>query len=203
MDSCRSQSGLSKTGFSEIPLFTVGTTSIEALAGSDISHHLLPDMMDATTAKSALELAQRMLESLPCTSSDQASPRRYLFIRGDKSANDLQPILRKSGCLVHEVQVYSTAPNPDLTKIISEACASYAFDQPLWLAFFSPSTAGFALPQLEGLVEPKGGARGGQVKIAAIGEKTRAFLEESGIQVDAMAIEPNAEGLVQALRGHS
>jgi uroporphyrinogen-III synthase len=159
---------------------------------------MLPDILKPTTAKSAILLGQKMLETLPPPQAD----RSFLFVRGDKSSNDLQPMLRKAGYSVTETQVYITSANPRLEAYISEAIGTLPPSNscenisPLWLVFFSPSTSEYALPHLEPLMRSER-----RVKVAAIGEKTRSFLAENGVKVDAVAEEPNAAGLVQALLG--
>lgn len=153
---------------------------------------MLPDVSNAISAKSAVLLGQKMLHLLP---PPQAG-RSFLFIRGDKSSNDLQPMLREAGYSVKETQVYVTSANPKVEAYISEAINTLPTNSSsLWLVFFSPSTSGYALPHLQSLM-----ASERAVQIAAIGEKTRSFLVENGIKVDAVAEEPNAAGLVQALQ---
>lgn len=72
------------------------------------------------------------------------------------------------------------------------------------MTFFSPSSAGMALSYLRrpGMLSSTDGSGGlrERVRIAAIGEMTRRFLEDQGVEVDAVAEEPNAEGLVEAIR---
>jgi hypothetical protein len=99
----------------------------------------------------------------------------------------------------------------------------------IWLGFFSPSSAGMVLPHLCVLLDspawrhpavlPRTGARRGRIngehemgssaeaasgdvailRFAAIGETTRAYLESFGMEVAAVAEQPTAEGLVEAI----
>lgn len=73
------------------------------------------------------------------------------------------------------------------------------------MAFFSPSSAKNVLPNLSTLeIPPSTGSTGKRewnVRVAAIGDTTRRYLlEEAGVRVDAVAEEPSAEGLVEAIR---
>jgi uroporphyrinogen-III synthase len=178
------------------------------LAASDCAKSLLPDLGRSTSAKTATLLAEHMLEQLSTSQPEGAASRSYLFIRGDKSANNLQPILRDAGHTVYETQVYSTSLNPEFAGLVKSEIASLAAsDAPggvIWLAFFSPSSAGYALPYLTPLLDSAAvGETGPRVRVAAIGETSRAFLAESGITVHAVADEPNARGLVGAITSAS
>jgi hypothetical protein len=100
----------------------------------------------------------------------------------------------------------------------------------IWLGFFSPSSAGMVLSHLHALLDsptrehcailPRkgtwrghvdgdhetessaeaGSGDGAMLRLAAIGETTRAYLESVGMEVSAVAEQPTAEGLVEAIR---
>lgn len=170
--------------------------------------------------------------------------KRYLFVRGDKSLNTLQPALLASGHSLVEIPVYFTAPRASLGLDISELSRLFAGPDPdigtntpteldaakdpevrtnkrgtiAWLAFFSPSSAGYVLPLLQpsvreamtiqpvsGMqVEVDGEEEGGGkviVKVFAIGETTRKWLESQGVRVDRVAEAPDAGGLLNAING--
>ena len=57
-----------------------------------------------------------------------------------------------------------------------------------------------ALDHLPSSTESPLGGPSGRVKIAAIGETTTQFLVQYGLEVQAVAKEPTAEGLVNAIR---
>jgi uroporphyrinogen-III synthase len=101
--------------------------------------------------------------------------------------------------------VYTTSAHPATEHHVSDAIealqigAAQSGRSDLWLVCFSPSTAGYALPHLAGLLRGKS-VGSYRVRVAAIGEKTLSFLFDSGVEVDAVADEPNAFGLVQAIR---
>lgn len=126
--------------------------------------------------------------------------------------------LRSAGYTVREVQVYATGSIPDLAANIGAHIGDMAAEkddrqadspspslaaEKVWLAFFSPSSAEFALPHLVPLLGSSSSevsARGSKhIRVFAIGETTARFLRGRGITVDAVAAEPSAVGLVQAI----
>lgn len=60
------------------------------------------------------------------------------------------------------------------------------------MAFFSPSSAELVLPLL--------GDRLVQYRVAAIGGTTEKHLRERGVMVEAVAEQPTAEGLLEAIQ---
>lgn len=120
------------------------------------------------------------------------------MVRGDKSLEEVPSALKEAGREVREVTVYETAEEPKLSQRVSEISKEIHGETTVWLAFFSPSSAKMVLPHIRsaGLLD----RTGREVRVAAIGETTRRFLEGGGWLVDAIAAEPNAEGLFEAIR---
>lgn len=175
---------------------------------------------------------------------------RYLVIRGDKSLDEIPRRLKDAGREVLEVVVYETTERTGLDDDLRSAMTQLQGlgtrgeddgTGSIWLAFFSPSSAGMVLPHLHALLDspaldlsailPRNGTRRGHVngdhetgssaeagyvpvessaeagsgdvatlRLAAIGETTRAYLESVGMAVSAVAEQPTAEGLVEAIR---
>jgi uroporphyrinogen-III synthase len=127
-------------------------------------------------------------------------------IRGDKSTEEVQSALRAAGREVVEVVVYQTSQRPELETALRTALPEIYPAQPNglssqlkpsttppapWLAFFSPSSAGMVLDLLVGSAG---------IRVFAIGETTRKYLLSREVKVDAVANEPTAQGMLEALR---
>lgn len=173
------------------------------------------------SAKSAGALVPLLLDALPMSSDrtldqdDSASAleqyaeksngptgsspyRPYLIIRGDKSLEEIPAALKQAGRDVVELTVYSTSPRSDIAQSLAVAlrtvCQNEAPPTPIWLAFFSPSSASYVLPHI-----PTGLLEQSRLRYFVIGETTRSYLEEQGMTVHAVAGEPNARGLSTAI----
>lgn len=132
------------------------------------------------------------------------------MVRGDKSTNELQDGLKSAGRAYKEISIYTTSSRSDLESNIERAIAvrrppneetegngllgENKGDAEMWIAFFSPSSAEYVLPIL--------GSRLGGCKIAAIGGTTERYLLDRGLEVQATAEQPTAEGLVRAIQAH-
>jgi uroporphyrinogen-III synthase len=197
-----------------MPLWTVGQASTDVFEGAlifqSVFDRLIPALLPENIAKSAKELVPRILAAPPrvglvATLEDAthvelepAEPRNfapYLLIRGDKSLEEIPAALKANGREVEEVTVYSTSPRPDLAKCITSTFEQMPHAERIWLCFFSPSSASFALSHIPADRLARQGTR-----IFAIGETTRHHLEGRGIRVDAVADRPNPDGLLEALR---
>lgn len=185
----------------------VGDSTLSTLALAPNTHrHLLPDLTSAVVGKSASELVPLLVNRPPRNSGHGA----YLVIRGDKSTEEVQTALRAAGREVVEVVVYQTSQRDDLGTTLRTALPEIyprSLNRALrsgsdlessttppapWLAFFSPSSAGMVLDLL---------ALGhAGVRVFAIGETTRKYLLSRGVRVDAVANEPTALGMLEALR---
>ena len=124
--------------------------------------------------------------------------RRYLVLRGDKSTEELQTGLRVAGNGVEEVEVYSTHERPGVTHDLNEAAKEIG-ESRTWFAFFSPSGVKIVSPLLKAMKAGAAGKTKLEWKFVAIGETTKRALETSGIQVDAVAVEPSARGVTEAI----
>lgn len=167
------------------PLFWIGNTTRDALSSHPLPH-LRPPLDTKHSANSAAQL-------VPILLSSAVSP--LLILRGDKSTEEIPRALNANGRAYHEVIVYRTSEVPGLRERLTEALGQMGNGG--WLAFFAPSSAGMVLGHLREMgvdVPPSGG-----MKVAAIGETTRAFLQGEGVRVDAVAKEPTAAGLAKAI----
>lgn len=138
---------------------------------------------------------------------------------------------RKEGDLTiwHATDGDSVAyPHTSLSEFLPHHQHPAQHRETLWLAFFSPSSAGWVLPhlQLDGLevllpqkeyqqppqqqeqsvaneaserTEQQHHTAGRTLRVAAIGETTARYLREKGVRVDAVAEEPTALGLLRAI----
>lgn len=148
-------------------------------------------------------------------------------MRGDKSLYTLQSALRGAGHTVDEVQVYHTTPAPGLAAAIrnistlftpaprvpqgTQLCpeSTMATRADVWLAFFSPSSAGYVVQHLDpdfraaltDLPDESGEGRETRLRTVAIGETTSGWMRAQGFRVDAVAKTPDAVGLVGAIMG--
>ena len=126
----------------------------------------------------------------------------YLVIRGDKSLDEIPLALKNAGRKVREITVYETSEHPELEQRIFQIFNNLgrSYSGMLWFAFFSPSSAGMVLPYLQSsgfLRKPSS-----EMRIAAIGETTKRFIEDEGLVVHAVAEGPNAASLVQAIENY-
>lgn len=127
-----------------------------------------------------------------------------------------------------ELIVYTTSSRPTLDKDVEMLRSSLQEGDPIWLVFFSPSSAEMVLRVFdsaasqkdgegrikrshedsgisEGMDTAETGEECGQdfwsrVKVAAIGETTAKYLAGRNIIVYAVAKEPTAQGLAEAIR---
>lgn len=198
-------------------LFTVGTSSLEHLAAH--KEHVPPpyrvDASSAIQAKSATELLPLIL------AHPAGKVGRILILRGDKSMESLQDGLRENSRTYTELTVYETSARPTLEKDISAILAQHDEGESMWLAFFSPSSAEMVIRTLTSTSGTQDGERMKQTndpqedceleerrkevlwtrcRVAAIGETTARYLVEREIRVEAVAKEPTAQGLLEAVQ---
>ena len=98
--------------------------------------------------------------------------------------------------------VYETIEDPDLARRMSVTLEELPSHGMVWMAFFSPSSASMVLPHLRrlGLLNGTNLRAELHIKVAAIGGTTRKFLEDEGVEVNAVAEHPSAEGLSTAMK---
>jgi uroporphyrinogen-III synthase len=200
-----------------VQLFTVGTSSLEHLAAHQ---ERLPspyrlDASSAIQAKSATELLPLIL------AHPAGKVGRILVLRGDKSMESLQDGLRETSRTYTELTVYETSARPTLQRDISAILAQHDEGESMWLVFFSPSSAEMVIRTLTSTSGPQDRERGEQTndpqevceleerrkevlwtrfRVAAIGETTARYLVDRKISVEAVAKEPTAQGLLEAIQ---
>ncbi|KAK4685584.1 uroporphyrinogen-III synthase, partial [Tremellales sp. Uapishka_1] len=163
----------------DTPVFALDSP-LQLLAAS---HFLHPTQLDS--CPNATALAHHIVSS----SDHDRHGGPFLFPCGDKSLDELPRILREAGHEVVQITAYITLPDPEfparLEKRLQEGRAG-------WWVFFAPSSAGMVLDYV-------GEERLRGYRICAIGETTRRYLVERGVQVDASATRPNADGVWEAI----
>lgn len=160
--------------------------------------------------------------------------RPYLMLVGDKTLPTLPARLGAAGRAVTRVPVYATAEAPTLGADLEAFFAALSPPlsvspppappasvpaptpapppPPLWVAFFSPSSAAYVLPHLEKrarlpraaapLPSAADGAHLSPVRFVAIGGTTEKALTDAGYVVAAVAQTPDADGIVEAMLAH-
>ncbi len=117
--------------------------------------------------------------------------KRFLFLRGTRSLGTIPDAIQKHGGTCDELVVYQTSDlSPEASQRLSELLAR---DDVTWVTFFSPSAAQAffnALPSASLLL---------RVRIAVIGNTTKAAVEALGFRVDAIAPVPTAEALARTI----
>lgn len=130
----------------------------------------------------------------------------------------LQEGLTKGSRVFTELRVYDTFARPTLNGDVASILEDIDEARTTWLAFFSPSSAEMVTDALLS-IEPErqreaDTSRHGQDKrrrkgllasfrIAAIGETTARYLVDQGVEVDAVARQPTARGLLEAIEEQS
>jgi uroporphyrinogen-III synthase len=133
----------------------------------------------------------------------------------------LQDGLRETSRTYTELTVYETSARPTLQRDISAILAQHDEGESMWLVFFSPSSAEMVIRTLTSTSGPQDRERGEQTndpqevceleerrkevlwtrfRVAAIGETTARYLVDRKISVEAVAKEPTAQGLLEAIQ---
>lgn len=120
---------------------------------------------------------------------------KILLPRADIASADVPNVLRDRDCVVHEVVAYRTVANSPalVAQLANESSAdAVMFTSPSTVAAFvaAATAAGWNLRALQQTRE---------LFVACIGETTAAAAREHNLRVDAIAIEPSSEGLIEAL----
>jgi uroporphyrinogen-III synthase len=170
-------------------LAVVGEASARALA----AHHLVADLVPED--QTAVGLVAAMPTAPPSAAPDE-SPGRVLFVRAVEARDVVGPGLRTKGWDVTEVDAYRTVTagagaGAGIDIGDEELDAASGADV---ITFTSPST-------VTGYAALAGGRRAPRV-VACIGPVTAEAARRAGFDVDVVAAEHSAAGLVAALSSY-
>lgn len=146
------------------------------------SVNLLENAGYKTFSSGAAKTAAQLLEAIP---KDELENKKFLFLGGNRSLR-VVPDALKDVAEVTEAVVYRTVAvetNDDELIEIKEKITRGEIDA---ICFFSPSGAEEFAKIFEGFLQ-------GEIKIAAIGETTRQFIEANNLRVDFISEKPNAK----------
>ena len=166
--------------FADVRVCAIGPGTAAAMEARGLHAAYVPDRY----------VAEGLLDGLTArlTSGD-----RVLLPRAEGARGVLVEGLRAAGAVVEEVSIYRAVPPPDLAARARCALES-GVDA---VTFTSSSTVRHLVAALDG-----GAAALDGVVVACIGPVTAATAGEAGLQVDVVAREYAAPGLVTALREH-
>lgn len=156
------------------PVYTVGPTTASRLE--------LLGFKDVRGAESGN--GKMLAKSILCETSEK---RKFLFLAGETHRVELPNQLIDAGNTV-TTQVVYRSENNNYESLLEDVKAGD------WVVFFSPSHSVAAIDVVK---------KTPSVRVAAIGPTTKAFLEDSGITVAAMAPKPSAEALEFAIKENS
>jgi uroporphyrinogen-III synthase len=111
---------------------------------------------------------------------------RVLVTRAAHQAGDLADAFRAVGARVEFLPLIEIGPPADPAALERAAAEAMSYD---WLVLTSTNAAEAFLPLLSGQAP----------RIAAVGPATAAAIRDAGFQVDATAVQADAEGLVELL----
>ena len=114
-----------------------------------------------------------------------------MFLTGDKRLDVLPGILQEAQVAVEELRVYETAVREDLGDCLQLAVQD---SKPCWVVFFSPSAVCEAVKALRKTTSWSA------LRFAAIGNTTRASMEDEGLCVAAVATKPTPSDLVREIQ---
>ncbi len=158
--------------------YAVGIKTHRALQEYDIDSVLYSDKGNA---EDLAELIRR----------EGIEGKRFLFLRGTRSLGTIPDVIQKHGGTCDELVVYQTNDlSPEASQQLSELLAR---DDVTWVTFFSPSAAQAFFNALPSASLPL------RVRIAVIGNTTKAAVEALGFRVDAVAPVPTAEALAHTI----
>jgi uroporphyrinogen-III synthase len=183
--------------WSDVPLYSVGQSSADTHKSSSLPSAFVPNISPSRIAKTACDLLPLLLPAVPRYGTCQKSS---LIIRGDKSLDEIPQGLASAGREFREVVVYRTTEDPELASRMRGIMGDFNEDQDVFLVFFSPSSAGYVLRYLSDIELPPFDKRT-SVRVVAIGETTKRYLETQGLKVDATAEQPTPAGVADALFG--
>lgn len=200
--------------WSRIPLYTPGPATGASFTCQGVPLNLAPKRVEASEETgSAIPLGQFIVEYHASFAPDPSLP--ILILEGDKNGPNLTETI--NGHVTYTTrEIYATGPREDLSVDVKQLCqnlmvelGSDATDQEktMWLVFFAPSSAKAILDCIEttqyaaGLPFAKQAPIKGilQFRLAAVGNTTATYLRDRGFDVDAVARQPTAEGIRDAL----
>lgn len=139
------------------------------------------------TALAARRLGFRVVGAQYGTSAGMVAPmvstgaKSVLLICGDPHRTELEEGLREHGVSVFTTILYKTTSVTRHLPVPTEG----------WAVFFSPRGVETVADDLSG--------SGGALRLAAIGQTTASAMLAAGIPVDAVATEPTAEAVLNAI----
>jgi uroporphyrinogen-III synthase len=196
--------------WSHVPLYTPGPATGASFVAPDLTSSFIPRRIDAAEETgSAIPLGNFIVHHHRTLSQNPTQP--LLILEGDKNGPNLIETLGDA-VVYTQRETYATGPREDLALDLLHLCQTLAADsswnRPTWLVFFAPSSAKAVLDCLE-LTEfasglPLAGAPRVEsmlrFRLASVGNTTAAYLSDRGLEVEAVAKQPTAEGVRDALQ---
>lgn len=189
--------------WTKMPFYVVGPATRDALL--DLPQGPVPPpelIIGGEETGRAEKLGKLMVERLA-----KSSGGNLLYLVGDKRRDVLSGILSDAGIDVEEVLVYETsmaAQFPSQLDIHLSRCLT----TPIWIVFFSPSGASYALPHMIAHLSKKYGQlpvaellEKAKIRLASIGPISADYLQaEHGLHTQAICNQPTPESLILALQ---
>ena len=177
-------------------LACVGQATAQALAGQGLLADLVPARSDATG------MAAAVISASITASGAAIHGTRVLVPRAAEGRDEAVHALRAAGAVVDVVTVYRTETTPAHDPGLAHGLACLRDGAIDVMAFFAPSQvqALFEIGDASG-IDVADAARRCHV-IAAIGDTTRAALEQRGLTVHVVPERPDASLLADAIAAH-
>lgn len=196
--------------WSHVPLYTPGPATGVSFVAPDLTSSFIPRRIDAAEETgSAIPLGNFIVHHHRTLSQNPERP--LLILEGDKNGPNLTETLGDS-VVYTQRETYATGPREDLAVDLLHLCQTLAADsswnRPTWLVFFAPSSAKAVLDCLELTEFASGLPLAGtprvesmlRFRLASVGNTTAAYLSDRGLEVEAVAKQPTAEGVRDALQ---
>ncbi|KAH7925020.1 tetrapyrrole biosynthesis uroporphyrinogen III synthase [Leucogyrophana mollusca] len=202
--------------WASVPFYVVGETTASALHDIRTTYDspwAPKDIRGGAESGTAESLARFIIRDLdPPIGNGQHN--RLFYLTGDKNRDTLPSLLEQGGIDLEPLQVYATRGSSRFAKDLADVLhptplCSDSQEAWGWIVFFAPSAAEFVTPTLRSsFILPMAAESPPirptpNVKIAAIGPTTAAFLRETlSFAVAVVASKPNAEDLASAIMRH-